>query len=124
VEFLKAMSRMAPLEPRGPESHLAAFRKFFGDDLEKLDKKAEDFLRKLSQKGRFLELPYYAVIFEQPLGGGMIRRAARVSQSPQVIQRWIEETISPQGGVPNWQVWPFPSRARAVVAAEEWMRRI
>jgi hypothetical protein len=116
------MSRMPPLEPRTPEWQLAEFRRFFGDDLVKLDRKAEDYLRKLSQRGRFLALPHYAVIFEQPLGGGMVRRAATVSQSPQVIQRFLEATTSPQGGEANWQVLPFPSRARALLAAEEWMR--
>jgi hypothetical protein len=121
VKYLKSMSRMPPLEPRTPEWHLAEFRKFFGDDLAKLDKKAEDFLRKQSQRRDFVLLPHYAVIFEQPLGGGMVRRAARVSQSPQVIQKWLEQTISPQGGVPNWEVLPFPTHMRAVMAAEEWM---
>jgi Protein of unknown function (DUF1570) len=123
VEFLKSMSRMPPLETRMPESHLATFHKFFGDDLAKLDRKAEAYIRKKSQQGNFVALPHYAVIFEQPLGGGMVRRRATVSQSPQVIQRWVEQSIVPQGGVPNWQVWPFPSRARAVMAAEEWMSR-
>jgi hypothetical protein len=122
-EFLKSMSRMPPLEPRTPESHLATFRKFFGDDLSKLDKKAEAYLRKRSQEGKFIALPYYAVIFEQPLGGGMVRRRATVSQSPQVIRKWVEQSILPQGGEPNWDMWPFPSRARAILAAEDWMRR-
>ncbi len=123
VEYVKSMSRMPPLEPRTPESHLAEFRKYFGGDLGKLDRKAEDYIRKLSLRGNFVALPHYAVIFEQQLGGGMVRRAATVSQSPQVIQKWVEQTISPQGGVPNWQVLSFPSRARALIAAEEWMRR-
>ena len=68
-------------------------------------------------------MPYYAVMFEQPLGGGMVRRAAMVSQSPQMIQQWVEQIHRrPQGGIPNWQAFPFPSRARALLAAEEWMR--
>ena len=44
------MSQMPPLEPRTPEEHLAEFRKFFGEDLAKLDKKADEYIRKLSQK--------------------------------------------------------------------------
>jgi hypothetical protein len=123
VEFLKSMSRMPPLERRTPESHLATFRKFFGDDLSKLDRKAEAYLRQKMLQGRYLPLPYYAVIFQQPLGGGMMHRRATVSQSPQVIRRWVELSIVPQGGEPNWEIWSFPSRARAIVAAEEWMRR-
>ena len=52
----------------------------------------------------------------------MVRRAATVSQSPQVIQNWVEKFTSPQGGIPNWQAFPFRSRARALLAVEEWMR--
>lgn len=122
LKYLKSMSAMPPLEPRTPEDHLVEFRKAFGSDLSKLDKKVEDYIRKISQKGNFTPLPYYAVIFEQPLGAGTMRRAAMISQSPQVIQRWVEKTASPQGGIPNWQAFPFPTRARALIAAEEWMR--
>jgi hypothetical protein len=122
LRYLKAMSAMPPLERRTPERHLAEFRKYFGDDLSKVDKKAEEYIRKLSEKGKFIPLPYYAVIFEQPLPGGMIRRGAMISQSPQVIQRWVEQYTAPQGGIPNWEAFPYPTRARAVLAAEEWMR--
>ena len=121
LRYLKSMSR-TPTERRTPEQHLAEFRKFFGEDLTKLDKKAEENIRKLSRKGNFIELPFYAVIFEQALGGGMVRRGAMVSQSPQVIQNWVEKFTSPQGGIPNWQAFPFRSRALALLAVEEWMR--
>jgi hypothetical protein len=120
--YLKSMSAMPPLERRSPEQHLAEFRKFFGDDLSKVDKKAEEYIRKRIQEGKFTPLPWYAVIFEQPLGGGMVRRGAMVSQSPQVIQKWVEQFTAPQGGIPNWQPFAFPTRARAELAAEEWMR--
>lgn len=121
LPYLKAMSAMPPLVPWTPEQHLAEFRKYFGNDLARLDKKVEEHIRKLSLK-RGLELPYYAVIFEQPMGQGMVRRGAMISQSPQVIERWVEQFTAPQGGMPAWQAWKFPTRARAVLAAEEWMR--
>ena len=123
VAFLKAMSRMPPLEPRTPEQHLAEFRKFFGAETARLDKKADEYVRKISRQGNFLALPWYAVIFEQPLGGNMVHRAATISQSPQVIQAWVEQRTSPMGGMPSWEAFPFPSRARALIAAETWMRR-
>ncbi len=122
VEYLKTMSRMPPLEPRTAEWQLAEFRKHFGPDLAKLDNKVEDYLRKQSLRRDFEPLPHFAVIFEQPLGDGMVRRRATVSQSPQVIQRWVQQSISPNGGVPNCEVWEFPTRARAEMAVEEWMR--
>ena len=122
VNFLKAMSQIPPLQPRTPEENLAEFRRYFGDDLTKLDKKLDEYIRKLSQKKTYDPLPYYTVIFAQPLGNGVIRRAATYSQSPQMIQQWVQEQTAPQGGEPNWEAVPWPTRARAILAAEEWMR--
>ena len=50
VEYLKAMSRIPPLEPRTPEDHLAEFRKAFGSDLVKIDKTIESYLKKLAKQ--------------------------------------------------------------------------
>ncbi len=122
MKFLKAMSQMPPLEPRTPEQHLAEFRKFFGDDLAKLDKKADEYVRILSRKPGYDPLPYYVVIFVQPLGNGMVRRAATVKQSPQVIEQWVEQMTSPQGGARNWDYFPYPTRSSAIAAMTEWMR--
>ncbi len=44
------MSQIPPLQPRTPEENLAEFRRFFGDDLTKLDKRLDEYIRKLSQK--------------------------------------------------------------------------
>lgn len=122
VEYLHAMSRMPPLEPRTPEQHLAEFRKFFGDEPAKLDKKVEEYIRKLSLKRNFEPLPYWAVILEQSLGDGRVRRTAWVTQSPQMIQRWVEQTVSPQGGMYNWDAFPFPTKTRAEIFAEQRVR--
>ncbi len=122
VKYLKAMSQMPPLEPRTPDQQLAEFRKFFGDDLARVDRKADEHIRKLSQKPGVDPLPYYVVFFEQPLGGGMVRRAATYSQSPQMIEQWVHERSSPDGGIPNWQALPYSTRTRAISAMTEWMR--
>ncbi len=121
LPYLKAMSEMPPLVSWTPDQYMAEFRKYFGDDLTKLDKRAEEYIRWLSRK-RGIDLPYYAVILEQPMGGGVMRRGAMISQSPQVIERWVERFTLPQGGMPTWQAYRFPTRARAVLAAEQWMR--
>ena len=71
VKYFKAMSQIPPLEPRTPEQNLAEFRRFFGDDLTRLDKKLDDYIRKLSQKKGYDPLPYYTVIFVQPMGNGV-----------------------------------------------------
>ncbi len=121
IRYLQAMGRMPPLEPRSPEQHLAEFRRFFAEP-SKLDKRAEEYIRLQGRRKDFPDLPHYAVIFVQPLGGGMVSRKAFISQSPQMIQSWVEQVASPQGGVYNWQAVPFPTRARAELAVEEWIR--
>ena len=122
LRYLKAMSAMPPLERRTPEQHLAEFRKYFGEDLSKVDKKAEEYIRKVSEKGNFIALPYYAVIFEQPLPGGMVRRGAMISQSPQVIQRWVEQYTRAAGRHPELAGVPLSHPGPAQLAAEEWIR--
>jgi hypothetical protein len=117
------MSQVPPLELRTPEQNLAEFRHFFGEDLGRLDKKLGEYIHKLSLKKGYDPLPYYTVIFAQPLGNGVIRRAATCSQSPQMIQQWVLEQTAPHGGEPNWEAVPWPTRARAILAAETWMRR-
>jgi hypothetical protein len=39
-----------------------------------------------------------------------------------MIQQWVEERTAPDGGEPNWEAAPWPTRARAILAAEKWMR--
>ena len=122
VDYLKAMSRIPPMQPRTPQENLDEFRKFFGDDMARLDKKVDVHIHKLSLKKAYDALFYYAVVFHQSLGNGMVRRCAYVSQSPQMIQQWVLDTTSPHGDVPNWEATPWPTRAQAIFAAEAWMR--
>ena len=122
VNYLNAMRRIPPLEPRTPQENLDEFRKFFDETPARLDKRLGDYIYKLSQKKTYDSLYYYAVIFQQPLGNGVIRRSAMVSQSPQIIQQWVQKMTSPTGDEPIWQADPFPTHARAVRAAEDWIR--
>ena len=57
-------------------------------------------------------MPYYAVTYEQALPAGLVQRAAMVSQSPQMIQQWVEEISNPKGAQPTWQALPHGTRAR------------
>ena len=75
IDYLKTMSEIPPLEPRTPEEHLAEFQKAFGQDLAKVDKAIDAYLRKLAKQKSFDPMPYYAVMFEQPLPAGFLRRA-------------------------------------------------
>ena len=101
VGYLKTMSQIPPLDPRSADDHLAEFRKAFGPDLAKVDRAIDAYLKKLAQQKSFDPMPYYAVTFEQPLPAGLVRRAAMVSQSPQMIQQWVEEISTPQGAEPD-----------------------
>ncbi len=119
VAYLAKMSKMAPLQERTSAQHLADFRAAFGSDLVKLDKAIGVHLAKL--KG-YKELPYYAVIFEQPLVGNRLKRAVMISQSPLLIREWIDTISNPEGAAPQWQALPHPSRTRAIFTAEQWLR--
>ena len=116
------MSQIPPLQPRTPEEHLAEFRKFFVEDLSKLDKKVDEYIGKLSTRKTYDPLPYYAVMFEWTLPNGMLTRAAMVSQSPQIIRQKVNELTSPDGIEPYWEAVERPTRARAYLLASQWMR--
>jgi hypothetical protein len=122
VKYLKAMGQIPPLQPKTPEEHLAEFRKFFVDDLPKLDKKVDDYIHKLSYTKRYDPLDYYAVMFEWILPNGMLSRASMVSQSPQIIQQKVNDLTSPDGVEPYWEAIRLPTRARADLMAWQWMR--
>ena len=122
VEYLKAMSQIPPLDPRSPEDHVAEFQKAFGSDLAKIDRAISVYLKKLAARKDYDPMPFYAVTFEQALPAGMLRKAATVSQSPQVIQQWVRGITNPQGAAPTFQALPHPTQARALQAVEVWIR--
>jgi len=121
TRFLGVMGQAAPLEPRSPDDHVRQFREAFGDDLAKLDKTVDAYLRKLARQKGYDPMPYYAVMFEQPIPPGVVRRAAMVSQSPQVIMQWVQELTSPGAGMVSWQALPHPTRQRANLVIQDWM---
>ncbi len=118
VKYLKHLNQLPPFEPRSPEQQLADFRKFFGDDLAKVDKEVDKYVRNKLSKKDYDPLPHYAVTFEQTLPNGAVKRAACVNQSPQMIQQWVEEKRSIHGGEPEVHVFAYPTRARAMYDAE------
>jgi hypothetical protein len=117
IAYLKKMSKMSPMERPTPDEQLKTFRGSFVLDLAKLDKAIAKYLGTLK---KYDPLPYYAVKFLQPVGGG-VKRAALVSQSPSMIYQWIDEMQSPQGGLPSWEATPFPTKTRALAEAGDWM---
>jgi hypothetical protein len=119
VAFLQTMSRMPPLLHVTPAEHLAAFRTAFGTDLVQLDRAVGHYLSKVKWSD---PLPYYAVMFEQRLRTGMVKRGAIVSQSTSMIRQWLETVTVSDGAAPSWNLLPHPTRARALLTAEQWMR--
>lgn len=118
VAYLRTMSQLAPLSKRTPAEQLAAFRVAFGADLGKLDHDIDVYLGKLKAPN---QLPFYAVMFQQRVGGGMTQRAALVSQSPSTIREWIDKLTSPRGEVPVWTFYPYPHRTPALAAAQAFL---
>jgi hypothetical protein len=117
IAFLKTMSEIPPLVKRSPEEQLASFRAAFGSDLVKLDKAIAIYLAKL----KYDPLPYYAVMFQQAVGGGRVNRATLVSQSPSVIQQWLEQVRRPDGAPPACEIIPHPTKARALLTTQQWI---
>ncbi len=122
VKYVNAMRQIPPLEPRTPAENLADFRKYFTEPPARLDKRLSDYIQNVAQKRPYDPLYYYTVVFVQPLGNGTMRRAATFSQSPQIIQEWVQQMTSPTGDYPSWEVKPWPTRAAAEKAAQDWMR--
>ena len=118
LDYLREMSLRPPLQRRDPQDHLADFQKCFGKNLVKLDSTVASYLGRLK---KFDVLPYYAVSYEQSLNNGSVYRAIMVSQSPSMIQQWIESVHNPRGGQPHWQILPHSTRARAILSAQEWL---
>ncbi len=119
VAFLKEMSQLVPFQKHTPDEHLEMFRRAFGGNLAGMDLQIRRHLNSLSRE--FEPLVYYAVTFEQPLMNGLIRRGTLVSQSPLVIQEWLEQLPSPNGGPYVWHAWPFRTRGKAFQFTDQWM---
>ena len=39
-----------------------------------------------------------------------------------MIRQWLETVSAANGAPPTWKALPHPTRARAVLAAEQWMQ--
>lgn len=116
LAFLGTMSQMPPLQKPTPAEQLDAFRAAFGADLVKMDRAVATYLSKL----KYAPLPYYAVLFEQSIARGQIRRATLVSQSPSIIMQWLDGVTEPDGGPPAREIIPHPTRASAERTADQW----
>lgn len=118
VAYLGAMSRLPPFVPRTPDEEMRDFRRFFGDDPAAIGQQVHRYLAGLRRPE---PLPYYAVVFEQPIEPGVVRLGTLVSQSPQVIRQWVEAMGASHSARYRWEAQPFPSRTAAASATERWI---
>ena len=95
--------------------------KAFGADLVRIDKTIDGYLKKLAKDKHYDRMPFYAATYEQTLPTGLLKRAAMVSRSPQMIQQWVEKTSNPMGAQPIWQALPYDTFGQAYLVAQQWM---
>ena len=82
-----------------------------------MDKAVATYLAKLK---KYDQLPYYAVVFEQPIGGRS-SSAAIVSQSPSMIRQWLE-TVRRRTAAPRLGCLPPSDTDPRPLAAEQSMQ--
>lgn len=118
VGYLRTMSQMPPLTRLSNDEQIAQFRKAFGDDLPALSQQAHRYLAGLKRPE---SLPFYAVLFEQPVEPGVVRRGTLVSQSPLVVRQWLDTMASSHAGQYQWYLRPFSTRSAASQATDSWI---
>lgn len=117
LAYLRELSNLSPLRIPNTDDQVALFCRMFGSDIGKLDTAVARHLKNL----KYESLPYYAVVFEQPISRGMVKRAALVSQSPSMIRQWIEAVQAPQGPPGAWRAQAYPSKTKALMVTEQWI---
>jgi hypothetical protein len=119
LAYLKELGQRPPGKKRDPTEELARFHRHFGGAPRAMEPEIASHLRKLRSQ---TPLVYYAVLFEQPLPGNLVRRGTLVSRSPQLIREWIEERMpDPHGGAYTWRIVPFQNRQQAFIFTEQWV---
>jgi hypothetical protein len=116
--YLLTLGKGSPLEPQTSERQLKEFVAAFGRPSLALARRIDRHLASL----QYDRVPYYAVRFEQPADGGMVRRGILVSPSPTMISQWLQAQARADGGPFIWWANPFDSRNRARLACEAWLR--
>lgn len=119
MTYLKDLGKRLPGVKHSIEEDEALFAKHFGTSLQALEAQVSRHVEKMRGK---VFLGYYAVTFEQQLGGNLVRRGTLVSRSPQIIREWVEQRMpDPRGGPYVWNATPFRSRAMAARFVEQWI---
>jgi hypothetical protein len=119
LNYLKELGQSTPGKKRDDAEELARFLRHFGANTEEME---PEISRHLSRLRNQTPLVYYAVLFEQPVPGNLIRRGTLVSRSPPLIREWVEQRMpDPRGGPFTWRIVPFRSRQQAFLFTEQWL---
>lgn len=122
LAYLRQMSRMTPFEPHSSAEHLASFRQAFHvAQMPRLDQEVHRHVERLSFDPSYVPVIYLAVTFEQELPSGLVRRGTLVSQSPSIVQEWLQSIVTPEGGLWVWQAGYFPTRGSARAYTRQWL---
>ncbi len=117
LRYLKKMSALDPLKPRTNEQHLADFREAFGQDLIKLARRVSQHLSRLEYE----KVPFYAVLLEQAMPPGLVRREGYVTQSVPMIYHWVNVRTSREAGPVHWRAVPHASKNQARFMTRAWI---
>lgn len=117
LQYLKSMSNLDPLESRTPEQQLADFRQAFGQEFKVLARRVSQHLSRLDYE----TVPFYAVLFEQAMPPGFVRREGYVTQSIPMIYHWVNVRTSREAGPVHWRAVPHASRNQAKVMTSAWI---
>ena len=109
------MASLEPLDEKTPDQQWELFRTMFPRDPVRFDR---DVAKHLDSLKNYEALPYFAVLFEHPIPGG-VRRAAFVSQSPSIIQQNLNQVRQQLNGLVNWRAIPCSTRAKADLLAKQ-----
>ncbi|CAN5883386.1 DUF1570 domain-containing protein [soil metagenome] len=116
LNYLKTMGALPPLETRTGEQHLADFWAAFGADLKAVDRQVHKHLARLEYE----RVPFYAVLLEQAMIPGMVRREGFVTQSIPMIYHWVNVRTSRDAGPLQWRAIPHSSRNQARQMTQAW----
>ncbi len=119
VRYLRILGQHRPFVTYPQDEALEDFRSIFGEISARLDEPMRKHLGGLKQRE---SLAYFAVIFEQTIEPGVVRRGTMVSQSPLVIRQWLECMASAFSEPYEWRVQSFATRSAAIGATESWLK--
>lgn len=129
--YVREISQLGPLETAGEivapgvvEENVALFKKHFGDDLQDVETRLVQHLKKLPYNDPFAEWPHFVAMLAVP-DGRRAKRDANLFHTESMAQKWIVESLetvtAEQRAAAQISVRPFPNRTVAAQYARQWL---